>query len=126
MFILDTDASEHSIGAAIHQVQDGEEKVLAYASRLYSKAEKNYCTTRKELLAVVHFTKLFKQYLLGRKFIVRTDHAALQWLQRTPEPIEQQARWLERLQKFDYQIVHPSRSKSHQRRCSIASSLPAV
>ena len=105
-FILDTDASEHSIGAAIHQVQDGEERVLAYASRLYSEAEKNYCTTRKELLAVVHFTKLFKQYLLGRKFIVRTDHAALQWLQRTPEPIGQQARWLECLQEFDYQIVH--------------------
>ena len=113
-FILDTDASEHSIGAAIHQVQDGEEKVLAYASRLYSKAEKNYCTTRKELLAVVHFTKLFKQYLLGRKFIVRTDHAALQWLQRTPEPIGQQARWLERLQEFDYQIVHrPGRNHTN-------------
>ena len=50
--------------------------------------------------------KMFKQYLLGKKFVFRTDHAALQWLQRTPEPIGQHGRWLERLQEFDYQVVH--------------------
>ena len=77
-FRLDTDASGCAIGAVLSQVQDNEEKVIAYRSRLYSKAESQYCTTRKELLAVVFFTKYFKQYLLGRKFLIRTDHAALQ------------------------------------------------
>ena len=105
-YILDCDASDHGIGAALHQIQDGEEKVLAYGSRLYGKCEKNYCVTRKELLAVVFFTKVFKQYLLGREFVLRTDHAALQWLQRTPEPIGQQGRWLEKLQEFQYRIIH--------------------
>ena len=78
-YVLNTDASNHSIGAVLSQIQAGEGRVIAYGSRTY-KAEVNYCTTRKELLAVVYFVKQFKQYLLGREFLVKTDHAALTWL----------------------------------------------
>jgi len=90
-FLLDTDACDVSIGAVLSQVQGGVERVIAYASRSLSKSERNYCVTRKELLAIVCFTKTFSQYLLGRQFVVRTDHSALQWLRTTPEPIGQQA-----------------------------------
>ena len=41
--------------------------------------------TRKEILAIVYFMKLFKQYLLGRKILVRMNDAALMWLQKMPE-----------------------------------------
>jgi len=105
-FILDTDACDFSIGAVLSQVQDGVERVIAYASRSLSKTEKNYCVTRKELFAVVYYTRSFRQYLLGQKFLIRTDHSALQWLRKTPEPIGQQARWCEILDEFDFQIVH--------------------
>jgi len=64
-YVLDTDASDHGIGAVLSQVQNGEEKVISYASRLYSTAERRYCVTRKELLAVVFFLKQFRRYLLG-------------------------------------------------------------
>ena len=60
----------------------------------------------------MHFTKLFRQYLLGRQFIIRTDHAALSWLQKTPEPIGQNARWLEQLGEYDYIVKH-RRGASH-------------
>jgi len=107
MFILDTDASNHGIGAVLSQIQDGEERVVSYASRLYSNAEERYCITRKELLAVVFFLKYFHQYLLGRHFLIHTDHhAALKWLRRTPEPIGQQSRWLEILEEFDFTVEH--------------------
>ena len=56
--------------------------------------------------------KIFKQYLLGRRFRVRTDHAALSWLRHTPDPIGQQARWLERMEEFDFVIEHRA-GKSH-------------
>jgi len=118
-FILDTDACDVSISAVLSQVQDGEERVIAYASRSLSKQEKNYCVTRKELLAVVFYSKAFRQYLLGRQFLIRTDHSALQWLRTTtvalwlstvalavPKPMGQQARWCEILEEFDFQIVH--------------------
>jgi len=100
--ILDTDASDATIGAVLSQVQDGVEKVIAYASRSLDKRECNYCVTRKELLAVVHFVKYFKQYLMGRQFRIRTDHAALTWLRHTPDPVGQQGRWLEILEEYDF------------------------
>jgi hypothetical protein len=105
-YLIDTDASDTGIGAVLSQIQDGEERVISYASRLYSDTEKRYCVTRKELLAVVFFLKHFRRYLLGRPFLIRTDHAALQWLRRTPQPIGQQSRWLEILEEFDFVIEH--------------------
>ena len=119
-YILDTDASEHGIGAVLAQIQEGEERVIAYASRLYSAAEKRYCVTQKELLAVVFFLRQFKQYLLGTSFTVRTDHAALQWLRRTPEPLGQQGRWLEILEELNFVVQHrPGRAHSNADALSI-------
>ena len=105
-FVLDTDASDAVIGAVLSQQIDGTERVVAYASKRLSKAEINYCVTRRELLAVVYFVRYFRHYLLGRSFTVRTDHAALQWLRRIPEPVGQQARWLGLLEEFDYTVIH--------------------
>ena len=96
-FILDTDASGISLGAVLSQVQNGTERVVAFASRVLSPAERTYCVRRCELLAVVHFCKYFRQYLLGRRFLIRTNHSTLRWLWSTPEPIGQQARWCELL-----------------------------
>ena len=118
-FILDTDAAEGSIGCVLSQLQDGQERVVAYAGRTLNRNEQNYCVTRKELLAIVHFTKHFRQYLLGRQFVIRTDHAALSWLQKTPEPIGQNARWLELLGEYDFTIKHRA-GKSHGNADSIS------
>lgn len=85
-FSLDTDASNFAIGAVHSQVIDGKERPIAYASLTLSKAEKQYCVTRKELLAVVHFCKYFKHYLYGKRFTVRTDHGSLRWLMRFKNP----------------------------------------
>lgn len=76
-FILDTDASNESIGSVLSQKINGFEKPIAFASRTLIKREKNYSTTRKEMLLLVYFVKYFKSYLLGKKFIVRTDHNSL-------------------------------------------------
>ena len=105
-FILDTDASKCAIGAVLSQVQDGKEVVTAYGSRRLTKSERNYCVTRQELLAIVWFTEHFKHYLIGKKFLLRTDHGSLRWLFRFKEPEGQMARWLERLARFDFDIEH--------------------
>ena len=106
MFILDTDASGTAIGAVLSQVQDGEECLLAYGSRCLSSMERNYCTTRRELLAVVHFVEYYRHYLLGRKVLVRTDHGSLRWLKNMKAPTGQVARWIEWLAPFDWDIQH--------------------
>lgn len=112
-YYLDTDAADSGLGVVLSQEQDGEERVLAYASRSLNAAERNYSITRKELLAVIFGLKRFRQYLIGRKFIIRTDHSALQWLRRTPEPIAQAGRWLATMEEFDFTVQHRSGAK-HQ------------
>ena len=81
-------------------------KFIAYESPSNNKAEWNYCTTRKELLAVVYFVRQFKQYLLGNKLLIWTDHADLTWLQHASDLMGQQGRWQERLQKYNFDIKH--------------------
>ena len=61
-FILDTDAKDFAICAVLSQVFDGKERVIAYASKTLTKAERRYCVTRKELYALVHFVKYFRHY----------------------------------------------------------------
>ena len=58
-FILDTDAFDHGIGADLSQIQEGIERVIAYYSRVLSKAKRNYCVSRRELLAVVDPVQIF-------------------------------------------------------------------
>jgi hypothetical protein len=74
VFLLGTDASGDAIGAELSQVQEGVEKPIAYGSLSLGIDQRKYCTTRKGLLAVVRFTSMYRHYLLGRRFIVRTDH----------------------------------------------------
>ena len=105
-FVLDTDACDRAIGAVLSQIQDGEERVIAYAGRALDKREINYCVTRKELLSIIYSLRYFKQYLMGRHFRIRTDHAPLTWLRRTPEPVGQQARWLEVMEEYDFSVEH--------------------
>ena len=105
-YILDADASAFGIGAVLSQVQKGEEKVIAYFSRQLSRQERQYCATRRELLAIIQATKHFHHYLYGREFTVRTDHAALKWLLNFKNPEGQTARWLEHLQQYNFTIEH--------------------
>ena len=79
-----------------------------------SKSEQRYCVTRKELLAVYYFVKQFKHYLLGRHFIIRTDHKALTWLLNWDRPnTSQYSTWISELEVFDFTIEHRSGNK-HQ------------
>lgn len=105
-FVLDTDASNVGIGGVLSQIQDGHERVISYFSKTLSKPERNYCVTRRELLAVVKSVEHFYKYLYGRRFLIRTDHAALKWLLQFKNPEGQVARWIERLQEYDFKIEH--------------------
>ena len=92
--------------------EDGRERVITYSSRLLSKPERRYCVTRRELLAAIIFTRHFRPYLLGGHFTLRTDHGSLTWLKNFREPKGRLARWLERLQEFNFTIIH-RRGRKH-------------
>jgi hypothetical protein len=116
-YVLDTDASNTAIGATLSQIQWDEkqeemlERPVAYASKTMTKTQRRYCTTRRELLAVVFYVWYFRHYLLGREFLIRTDHSARRWVMTFKEPEDQMARWIEILTQFIFKIVHRSGKK---------------
>jgi len=112
--ILDTDASDVAIGAVLSQNLDGVERPIAFFSRVMNQTQRNYCTTRRELLAVISALQHFRHYLLGAKVILRTDHHSLKWLKTFKRPEGILARWVETLAEFDVEIEHrPGRLHSN-------------
>ena len=84
--------------------------VIAYASRILTKAEANYSVIQRECLAVVYGIRQFRHYLLGRSFQLWTDHKPLQWLseQRMEGML---CRWALALQKYNFTVEY--RKGSH-------------
>ena len=109
-FVVDTDASNVSLGAVLSNVIDGDERPLVFASRVLSKTESMYSTTKREALAVVQALKWFRPYIWGTEFVVRTDHASLRWLFRQNAD-GQTFRLLQTLQEFNFKVVHRSGDK---------------
>nr|GEZ34258.1 reverse transcriptase domain-containing protein [Tanacetum cinerariifolium] len=79
-FELMCDASNFDIGAVLRKRQEKHFRPIHYASKTMTKAELNYTTTKKEMLAVVHAFEKFRSYLIMNKSIVYTDHSALKYL----------------------------------------------
>lgn len=113
-FIVETDASQHGLGAVLYQQQEGTKRVIAYASRRLRQAEKNdrnYSSMKLELLALKWaVTEKFRGYLLGSKFVVFTDNNPLCHLKTAKlGAIEQ--RWVAQLSVFDFEVKYrPGRS----------------
>jgi hypothetical protein len=105
-FIVTTDASGYAIGAILGQGKLGADKPIAYASRTLNKAEINYPTVEKELLAIVWACKHFRPYLLGRKFQVVTDHKGLMWIFNVKDPSLRLIRWKLLLEEYEYSIQY--------------------
>ena len=103
------------------QLQNGQEKVVCYSSFVLTPSQKRYCATRRELLAIVRFTRQFRHFLFGRKFIIRMDQNSWAWLTRFKVIEGQLARWLEELSQYDMQIVH----RKVEKHCN-ADALPRI
>ena len=101
-YVLDTDASNFGLGGVLSQIQNGVECVIAYYSRALRPSQRKYCTTKREMLAVVSMCIQFRSCLPT----LRTDHKSLVWLHRFKDTEGMLARWLHTLHQFQFTIVH--------------------
>ena len=67
---------------------------------------RNYGSTKSEFLGVVWAFKHFRCYLLGKRFLVRTDHKALKYWRKFKDPSAIIARWMEFLSQFDFDVQY--------------------
>ena len=105
-YILDTDDSNFGLGGVLSQIQNDQERVVAYCSRALRPSQRRYCTTKREMLAVVAMCIQFRSYLRGARFTLRTDHRSLVWLHRFKDMEGMLSRWLHSLQQFQFSIIH--------------------
>ena len=112
-FSVHTDASDTGIGAVLYQSVEEEERVIEFASRTLTSAEKNYSVTEKECLAVVFGIRKFRQYIEGEPFTVVTDHSSLKWLTSLKNPTSRLARWALELQGHYFTVEYRKGALNH-------------
>lgn len=92
---------------------DQSESVISYASRSLTDVESRYYQIEREALAICWAIQHYKNYLLGRKFVVNSDHSPLQNIfngnKELPARIE---RWVLKLQQYDFKVVYTTGSSN--------------
>ena len=109
-FIVNTDASQNGLGAVLYQKQSGVMRVIAYASRTLSPAEKNYHlhSGKLEFLALKWaVTEQFRDYLYyAPEFTVFTDNNPLTYVLTTAILNATGLRWVGELSDFNFNIKY--------------------
>ena len=112
-FVLQTDASDRGLGGVLLQGPPEDRHPVAYISRKMVPREVRYSTVEKEALAIKWALDSFKYYLLGREFVLETDHRALQWLARMKDTNGRITRWYLALQPYRFAVAHiPGKSNA--------------
>jgi len=79
---------------------------MGYASRKLKGGDKNFTTTELEMSAVVFAVNYFKDYLLGKKVIVFSDHSSLQYYQTMKNPSSRVTKFIFKLLGFDIDVMN--------------------
>ncbi len=106
-FILHTDASNQGLGAALYREQEGKLRVIAYASRTLTKAEKNYHlhSGKLKFLALKWaVTERFRDYIIGSSCTVYMDNNPLTYVLSTAKLNTTGCRWVAELADFHLTI----------------------
>ena len=117
--ILDTDASDVAIAGILHQWQHSPEKkkpvlrVIGYASRSLTETQMKFGAAKLEMFAALKMIERFSPYLGNAKFLLRVDCSALTWLQTCGNENPLAARWVARLEGFNFTVEQ--RARGHHR-----------
>ncbi|KAL9462725.1 hypothetical protein AB3S75_000683 [Citrus x aurantiifolia] len=103
-FVIVTDASGDGIGAILQQ----QGQPIAFMSRALGVTKKSWSTYAKEMLPIIEAIRVWRPYLLGRKFIIQTDQRSLKYLLEQKITTPEQQQWLAKLMGFNYEIQYRS------------------
>lgn len=103
-FIIETDASQLAVGAALLQEFDDGKRIIGYYSKKLSSTQRKYAATEKECLAVLMAVENFRHYIEGTTFTVITDCKSITWLFSitAASANSRLLRWALKLQSYDF------------------------
>lgn len=101
-FEITVDASQLGVGAVLSQ----NDKPISFASKAFSRAERNKSTIEQELIAIHWAITHFKCYIYGTQFRVRTDHRPLVYLFNLKDPSSKLTRLRLDLEEYTFSIEH--------------------
>lgn len=103
---VNTDASLHGVGAVLYQYNDdGTHRYIAFVSKALNAAQRRYPATKRELYGIVFALTKLREYLYGRRFVLRTDHQALTYLHRAKRSMTI-GWWQDIIGEFDFEVQH--------------------
>ena len=107
-FVVYSDTSKVATGASLWQIQDGEEKLIAYHSKSLPPSAARWSISELELTGLYYNLLGFKHALKGNYFQAKVDHSALTyiWKARTEPPTMRLKKILEKLQDFDFDLSY--------------------
>ena len=106
-YVVYTDASEYAIGGVLYQRDsNGELWVIAYTNRTLKGAECHYCTSEKEILAIVNALQKFRHYLYGTHFEIHTDNQALSFILKCRLANSRLTRWILAIEEYSFTIKY--------------------
>jgi len=105
-FHIQCDASYDGIGACLMQEGVKGLRPIMFISRSLSPAEKNYCITELECLALIYAVTKFRSYIEMSEVIAESDHQALQTIMSIDHPTGRLYRWMLRLMPLNMLIKH--------------------
>jgi hypothetical protein len=109
-FRLATDFNQGktAMGGILSQLQKGVDRVIYYGAKKLGKAELNYPQEKGDILAVVHFVRLWRYYFEHRPFQLKVDPASWKWFSELEEPRGMLQRWGETLANYQFKVVDGS------------------
>lgn len=106
-YTLHPDASITGLGAALYQEQEGQLRVIAYASRSLSRSESHYPAYKLEFLALKWaVTEKFSDYLYASQFTIITDSNPLMYILSMAKMDVMSYRWLAALSTFNFKLQY--------------------
>jgi hypothetical protein len=101
-FVMCIDACKEGLGGVLSQ----NDHVVCYEFRKLKEHERNYATNYLELVTIIHALKMWRHYLMGKKFKLKTNHCRMKHFFGQPTLNARQTRWLEFLSEYDFEIMH--------------------
>ena len=99
-FELHCDASGDGIGAVLMQ----EKHPIVFESRKLYGVERSYSIYDWEMLAIMHALAKFRSYLVGGKFVIKTDHNSIKYFMNQRDLNDRQQKWITKLQAYNFDI----------------------